>query len=312
LNNSNTYKPDTHEIQNLSEDEPDFNFNFSTYPTVERQTKEEDNLVSERSNESYAYLSSAVGGSVSQVSFKDNARNRTCFTKGGGKRGKVRGFSIVSRRNLLRRLASINRSTFRAFKGRLLFLTLTYPTNYPDDPNLCKQHLEAFGKRLERKYAALAIFWRMGIQKRGALHFHLLLFVPPPFGSLKQIRHFMASSWYEICGEGGEGHLLHGTHVEELRTWKKATSYAEKYMAKEEAFPEGLETGRIWGVWNEDLLPVRWETVRVSLKDAYRVRRVYRRLAKRRGTGHLHRLTVFVRHENVVRLLEFLSYRQEE
>jgi hypothetical protein len=31
-----------------------------------------------------------------------------------------------------------------------------------------------------------------------------------------------------------------------------------------------------------------------------------------RGRGRLHRLTVFVRHENVVRLLEFLGYRQQE
>src|SRR4051812_18638266 len=30
------------------------------------------------------------------------------------------------------------------------------------------------------------------------------------------------------------------------------------------------------------------------------------------GRGHLHRLTVFVRHENVMRLLEFLGYHQEE
>ena len=218
----------------------------------------------------------------------------------------------MSRRNLLRKLASINRSAFRAFKGRLLFLTLTYPANYPDDPNLCKQHLEALGKRLERKYGALAIFWRMGIQRRGALHFHLLLFVTPSLGSLKQVSSFIVYSWYEVCGELGEGHLLHGTYVEELRTWKQATSYAEKYMAKEEAFPEGLETGRIWGVWNEELLPVRWETVRVSLKDGCRIRRVYRRLAKMRVRGHLRRLTVFVRHENVVRLLEFLGYCQKE
>ena len=28
--------------------------------------------------------------------------------------------------------------------------------------------------------------------------------------------------------------------------------------------------------------------------------------------GHLRRLTIFVRRENVVRLLEFLRYRQEE
>ena len=30
------------------------------------------------------------------------------------------------------------------------------------------------------------------------------------------------------------------------------------------------------------------------------------------GRGHLHRLTVFVRYENVVKLQEFLGYRQEE
>jgi hypothetical protein len=57
---------------------------------------------------------------------------------------------------------------------------------------------------------------------------------------------------------------------------------------------------------------VQWETVRVSFKDAYRIRRVYRRLAKMRSRGSLSRLTVFIRHENVVRLLEFLGYRQEE
>jgi hypothetical protein len=65
-------------------------------------------------------------------------------------------------------------------------------------------------------------------------------------------------------------------------------------------------------VWNEDLLPVQWETTEVSLKDAYKIRRIYRRLAKMRGRGHLRRLTVFVRHENVVGLLELLRYRQEE
>ena len=78
-----------------------------------------------------------------------------------------------------------------------------------------------------------------------------------------------------------------------------------------EVFPEELETGRIWGVWNEKLLPIRWKTVRVSLKDALKIRRVYRRLARRKGTSSLRRLTVFIRYENVVRLLEFLGYRHE-
>jgi hypothetical protein len=96
-----------------------------------------------------------------------------------------------------------------------------------------------------------------------------------------------------------------------VKRWKQATSYVERYLAKPEEFPEGLQTGRIWGVWNEQLLPVRWETVRVSLKDAFRIRRVYRKLARRKGGGSLHSITVFVQHENVVRLLKFLGYQLE-
>ena len=79
-------------------------------------------------------------------------------------------------------------------------------------------------------------------------------------------------------------------------------------MAKPEEFPEGLQTGRIWGVWNEELLPVQWETAEVSLRDAFRIRRIYRRLARKKGSGSLRRMTVFVRYANVVRLLRFLGY----
>jgi hypothetical protein len=152
----------------------------------------------------------------------------------------------------------------------------------------------------------------MGIQRRGTWHFHLLLFVPPSFGSVAALEDFISSSWWEVCGKLSEWHLLKGAYTEEIRTWRQATSYVEKYIAKEEVFPEGVVTGRIWGVWGKNLLPIMWETVKVSREDAYKIRRVYRRLAKMRGRGHLRRLMAFVRHENVLRLLEFLGYLQEE
>jgi hypothetical protein len=248
---------------------------------------------------------------VSTLSFKDTkVSNRLSppTRRGGGTRDKVRGFSRASRRNLLRRLASINRSAFRAFRGRIIFVTLTYPGEYPDDPELCKNHLKALRRRLRRKFGAFAGFWRMGIQQRGAWHFHLLLFVGSSFGPIDKLRRFISSSWYEIIGKVSEGHLRAGTRVETIRKWKEATSYAERYMAKPEEFPEGLHTGRIWGVWNEGLLPVQWEKVEVSLRDAFRIRRIYRKLARRKASGSLHRITVFVRYENVFRLLQFLGY----
>jgi hypothetical protein len=268
----------------------------------------------ESPHQGVAYVSSSVGGSVSTLSFEDSTTNnrlRPSRRLGGGIRDRVRGFSRRSRRNLLRRLASINRRAFRTFKGRMIFVTLTYPHEYPEDPEVCKNHLKALRRRLQRKCEDFAGFWRLGIQRRGAWHFHLLLFVGPSSGPVRELRRFISSSWHEVTGKVSEGHLRTGTRVEAVKRWKQATSYVERYMAKPEVFPEGLQTGRIWGVWNKELLPVRWEKVEVSLRDAFRIRRVYRKLARRKGSGSLHSITVFVRHENVVRLLAFLGYRLE-
>jgi hypothetical protein len=289
-----------------SEDPP--GFIYPTYRAAQTETQR-DMPSLKSSHQPSAYVSSAVGGSVSTLSFEDTttknqlSSHRCC---GGGIRERVRGFSRESRMNLLRRLASINRAAFQAFKGRLISITLTYPHKYPEDPELCKRHLKAFRKRFQREYGSFAAFWRLGIQQRGAWHFHLLLFVESSVGSIGELRRFISSSWYEVTGKISEGHLRAGTRVEPVKRWREATSYVERYMAKPEEFPEGLQTGRIWGIWNPKLLPVRWETVQVSLRDAFKIRRIYRKLAKKKGSGSLRRMTVFVRYENVVRLLEFL------
>jgi hypothetical protein len=288
-------------------------FIYPTYQAAQTETFR-DKAPLKGSHQEVAYVSSAVGGSVSTLSFEDTkTSNRLSPSRrrSGGIRDRVRGFSRESRRNLLRRLASINRAAFKAFKGRLISITLTYPHEYPEDPEVCKNHLKALRRRLQRKFGDFAAFWRLGIQKRGALHFHLLLFVGPSFGPIGELRRFISSSWHEVTGKVSEGHLRTGTRVEAVKKWKEATSYAERYIAKPEEFPEGLETGRIWGIWNKELLPIRWEKVEVSLRDAFKIRRIYRKLAGRKGSGSLRRITVFVRYENVVRLLRFLGYRLE-
>jgi hypothetical protein len=288
-------------------------FIYPTYQAAQTETFR-DKAPLKGSHQEVAYVSSAVGGSVSTLSFEDTkTSNRLSPSRrrSGGIRDRVRGFSRESRRNLLRRLASINRAAFKAFKGRLISITLTYPHEYPEDPEVCKNHLKALRRRLQRKFGEFAGFWRLGIQKRGALHFHLLLFVGPSIGQVGELRRFISSSWYEVTGKVSEGHLHAGTRVVAVKKWREATSYVERYMAKPEEFPEGLQTGRIWGIWNEALLPVRWETVEVSLRDAFRIRRIYRKLARRKGIGSLRRITVFVRYENVLRHLKFLGYRLE-
>jgi hypothetical protein len=308
MNNLKELNPVPNSIQRSSEDPP--GFIYPSYRAAGTETQR-DMPSLESSHQGVAYVSSSVGGSISTLSFEETiTKNQLGPPKrhGRGTRDRIRGFSRASRRNLLRRLASVNRAAFRAFKGRLISITLTYPHEYPEDPEVCKNHLKALRRRLQRKFGEFAGFWRMGIQKRGAFHFHLLLFIGPSVGSVNELRRFISSSWYEIAGKVSEGHLRAGTRVEAVKKWKQVTSYVERYMAKPEEFPEGLETGRIWGVWNEELLPVRWEKVEVSLRDAFRIRRIYRKLARRKGIGSLHSITVFMRHENVVRLLRFLGY----
>jgi hypothetical protein len=53
------------------------------------------------------------------------------------------------------------------------------------------------------------------------------------------------------------------------------------------------------------------QSAEATHKGRFAVRRIYRKLARNKGSGSLCRITVFVSHENVLRLLEFLGYRLE-
>jgi hypothetical protein len=146
LSNLNTYNPVTANIQNPTNNLT--GFIYHTYRAAQRENHK-DRLLNKRSNQQEeAYVSSSVGGSLSQISFQGNdTKNRTYTTHVGGIKGKVRGFSRVSRRNLLRRFASIHRTAFRAYKGRVFSLTLTYPHVFPEDPEVCKRHLKALYRK---------------------------------------------------------------------------------------------------------------------------------------------------------------------
>src|SRR5215208_2426585 len=123
---------------------------YSSYRAAQTETQG-DRSSEKTSHQDVAHVSSSVGGSVSTLSFEDTItknRLRPPMRCGGGIRDRVRGLSRTSRTNLLRRLTSINRGAFKVFKGRMIFVTLTYPGEYPQDPVDCKRHLKALRKRL--------------------------------------------------------------------------------------------------------------------------------------------------------------------
>lgn len=114
----------------------------------------------------------AVGGSLVSV----KGRKPTHIKNGGGVRGEVKGFSKAARRRLIRKIGSIDRN---AVPQMPIFLTLTYPRDWPSDPKQWKKHLDTWVKRLKRKHSKVCAIWKLEPQKRGAPHYHLIVFNVP-------------------------------------------------------------------------------------------------------------------------------------
>jgi len=202
---------------------------------------------------------------------------------GGGLRGAVWGFSRESRKRLLDLLNMIRCEALSSG----LFMTLTYPDEFPTDAERWKRDLDVFLKRLKRAHPDSVVVWRLEWKERlsgqnagqVAPHFHLIA-LGIPWLDLR----WLARSWYETVGSGDERHLGAGTQAQRIRNRRGILYYAAKYVGKVAESPQ-FWTGRVWGVVGRELLPVMLVTFTLSWSQFYRVRRVLRSWLERK-TGH--------------------------
>lgn len=204
------------------------------------------------------------------------------------------------------------------------FVTLTYHHMWPGNYAGRKRHLDALRKRLERRYGELSAVWRLEFQKRGAPHYHLLLFVRPGQVSdgrgmtrkqqrrdaLLRLRNNIAWMWHEIVDPQDMQLLNAGTGVEEVKSWRGVNAYAAKYMGKlEQLRVEVGPVGRYWGTWRRDHLPITCVTTQVSVREAFRIRRALRGVSRvrYRNRRELHGVSCFVGEGSVIRLLAWLG-----
>lgn len=167
---------------------------------------------------------------------------------GGGQRGVVSGFSESSRSRMMKKISQLSKNILP------VFVTLTYPAEFPVDRDIYKYHLHAFFMALKSHYPKFGAIWKLEFQKRGAAHYHLLLWGVP----LAE-RDLIARLWCQVVGSQDRQHLAwhlgqlgNGNDhcVQEIRSWGGVVSYAAKYMSKLPEVQESGEyiTGRIWGV----------------------------------------------------------------
>lgn len=215
----------------------------------------------------------AVGGSLVRL------RGDRMDHPVGGPRGVVHGFSRASRRRMLRWIQSLDRE--RA--GMPLFVTLTYPRDWPGSPRRWKRDLEVWLARLKREHPEAWALWRLEPQRRGAPHYHLLVFGLPALD-----KDWISLSWYEVVDSGDERHLGAGTQVQSVASWNRVIGYVAKYLAKEaEDLPAGWRdgVGRWWGVHNRKIAPREAMEVEVGGPGFFKVRRVLRRLVAGPGSS---------------------------
>jgi hypothetical protein len=168
-----------------------------------------------------------------------------------------------------------------------MFVTLTYPDEFPD-PAESKVHLDNFEKRLKRAFPKAGALWKVEPQKRGAPHYHCLVWGVP----FIWLSSFVPQAWYEIAGGGDPKHLAwhegrcgHGNKhcVQEVRSFKGVWFYAAKYLGKtfEVAGWNKKWTGRYWGVMAPENIPFgEMRELVITRQKAVQIMRYERRFAR--------------------------------
>lgn len=191
----------------------------------------------------------------------------------GQTRGCVTQFSAKSRRRMLRRFATVDRTAL----SRSLLVTLTYPRSFPVESSTFKRHFHTFSVRLRRTFPNSSAIWKLEFQQRGAPHYHLIVMGVPFLA-----RQWLSRVWFEIVGSGDERHRLAGTQVQRCKSTRKALSYAAKYVAKVSAGEAPSSPGRFWGVIGRQSLASSESHWHLDRRGYSRLSRAIRNLAHSR------------------------------
>lgn len=208
-----------------------------------------------------------LGGRYARVHFHSRDRGE----RREWKRGKVQAFSARSRSRLLQSFAQTD---FRGYDSPALWVTLTYHHEWADAPADWKRDVEELWRRIRRRYPHAWGWWRLELQRRGAPHYHLIVFGVP-----ESYKPELGREWEDIAGACCEWCRLYMARVDTIKTWEQAAAYLSKYAAKvEQVAPP--EPGRYWGIAGRANRTVRIAKVEVSESEAFRLRRMFRRLIR--------------------------------
>lgn len=170
------------------------------------------------------------------------------------RRGEVKPEFVGKKRK--RMIDAVN--SWRIPMNNVMFVTLSYPKEYPQDWKVWKNDLKIYKEHLQRKFPQSEGFWKLELQRRGAPHYHLVFDLNSEI-SLKDFRNWNDELWANIAHYLDTHAGVYACTVKKMSSPREALNYAAKYQTKEtyapvDAFGEiisserlGDSIGRLWG-----------------------------------------------------------------
>jgi hypothetical protein len=199
----------------------------------------------------------------------------------GARRDVVKTLSVSSGLRLQQTVCSVNPE-----HGLPYWICLTYPKDYPGSWQVWKVHLNNFQRQVLNVWGKhfIGAVWRLEAQRRGAPHYHLMLWLKLSDDHQTQVgfREWIADTWFKIVGSEDPKHLKAGTSCELLKddsALQGVVGYVGKYLGKDSVHPDSQvfksPVGRYWGVWNKKRLLSEPEKVKISKEEYLKLRRVF-------------------------------------
>lgn len=160
-------------------------------------------------------------------------------------RSTIKSFSKRSRFRLFETMAKVK----SCLVNKPFFVSLTYHYGHQSRELSDKTCLHNFLVSLRDFDNDVQYIWRIDLQKRGAPHYHLIIFpsINEKLHDRKRYIIHVSKIWHHIADPTSKKHAEFGCDIQNISNYRHACSYINKYLAKVPEGMDGLDKGKHWG-----------------------------------------------------------------
>jgi len=233
----------THPKENTQK--PALEHNNTSSASCQEKTLVSDNTIFENMNHFEIYPHCIV--------FKKRKINNPSKDQKTRPRSNITHFSKRARFRLFELLSKIENN----LEFPPIFVSLTYHHGHQNDSRSTKSHFHNFLVQLRNYDPGVQFIWRIENQKRGAPHYHLIIF------PAKNMRYHNKDSytptiqriWHNLADPKSRKHKDYGCKVNTINSYREACIYLSKYIAKVPENEDDIIEGKHWG--NSRNLPIK-------------------------------------------------------